>query len=276
MAIDYLLQENGGRIILDGHVGAGFLILETTPEGGAEGASGGSSKSSGTSLAQKQREQELRDLGERPVLKLGALAKGTILIQHKVFSKGRLQMLQKGRMESIVKPFRAAGTTLAKIMRSSYSESRGQIQKQSHNKIKTIIMNTEHLKDYEKILSGKIGSEMIQNVKLKKFSKLLAFNAIMEAKKKFTKRTRKPIQQGIFRVSDATPPRPVGRPDPDLPNPVLIFRTREDAKVDCLTCKPFNRRHYKLRDPNRPLLPIHPNCRCQWQNAKSKVMMGQF
>jgi len=98
-------------------------------------------------------------------------------------------------------------------------------------------------------------------------------NMMMEGR--FTKTTSKKPSSKTIRLKDIITLKR-GKPAGDVPQTVLIFRTKEDARVDCTICKPFNRKRFKVFEANRPVLPIHPNCRCQWQDPKTKRMLGQF
>ena len=92
---------------------------------------------------------------------------------------------------------------------------------------------------------------------------------------RFTKTTSKKPDPKTIRLRDIITMKK-GRPSGEVPQTVLIFRTREDSKVDCTICKPFNRKKFKVFEGNRPILPIHPNCRCQWQDKETGRLLGQF
>ncbi len=56
---------------------------------------------------------------------------------------------------------------------------------------------------------------------------------------------------------------------------VLIYRTQDDSKVDPL-CEVFMNEEWDQQDPFRPVIPIHPNCRCFWQRKSDGRNLGQF
>jgi hypothetical protein len=91
---------------------------------------------------------------------------------------------------------------------------------------------------------------------------------------KFTKFTRKKPPKKDVRTLKSLGISVIKTKGDDGTN--LTFRTREDSKVDCTLCKYFNRKNFKSDDPNRPVLPLHPNCRCVWQDKKSRRILGQF
>ena len=61
-------------------------------------------------------------------------------------------------------------------------------------------------------------------------------------------------------------------------NPLLIYRTRQDGKVDDLICLPLEGEPFRKNDPRRPIIPekTHPNCRCFWEDAITGENLGQF
>lgn len=50
----------------------------------------------------------------------------------------------------------------------------------------------------------------------------------------------------------------------------------EDSKVDDKFCLPLANLEWDIESPNRPSIPIHPNCRCHWENKETGENMGQF
>ena len=76
MAIDYLLQEEGGRIELEQST-HGFLILETSPDRGSEGGGGGKKATQkGVSIHDTD-----QTLGDRPKYRDWRKAKGKLLFK---------------------------------------------------------------------------------------------------------------------------------------------------------------------------------------------------
>ena len=59
---------------------------------------------------------------------------------------------------------------------------------------------------------------------------------------------------------------------------VLIYRTRQDGRVDDKICLPLEGEVYLKSDPNRPQIPagLHPGCRCFWEDAVTGANLGQF
>ena len=55
----------------------------------------------------------------------------------------------------------------------------------------------------------------------------------------------------------------------------IRFLTQNDAKVDD-QCIPFHGLPFTVNAPNRPIQPIHPNCRCVWQDIETGKIIGQF
>ena len=61
-------------------------------------------------------------------------------------------------------------------------------------------------------------------------------------------------------------------------NPLLIYRTKQDGRVDDLICLPDEGGVWRKNDPRRPIIPKnrHPGCRCEWENAVTGELLGQF
>jgi len=61
-------------------------------------------------------------------------------------------------------------------------------------------------------------------------------------------------------------------------NPVLIYRTKKDGRVDDLICLPDEGKVWRKDDPTRPVIPRdrHPGCRCEWEDAITGELLGQF
>ncbi|MCZ6582894.1 MAG: hypothetical protein O6761_06960 [Thaumarchaeota archaeon] len=61
-------------------------------------------------------------------------------------------------------------------------------------------------------------------------------------------------------------------------NLLLIYRTKQDGRVDDLICLPDEGEVYRMNDPNRPVIPRdrHPGCRCEWEDALTGELLGQF
>lgn len=61
-------------------------------------------------------------------------------------------------------------------------------------------------------------------------------------------------------------------------NPLLIYRTKQDGNVDDLICLPDEGKVWRKNDPTRPVIPRdrHPGCRCEWEDAITGELLGQF
>ena len=61
-------------------------------------------------------------------------------------------------------------------------------------------------------------------------------------------------------------------------NPLLIYRTKQDGRVDDTICLPDEGEVWRKNDPTRPVIPRdrHPGCRCEWEDAISGELLGQF
>ncbi len=81
MAIDYLLQEEGGRIELE-QSSHGFLILETSPDRGSEGGGGGKKAT--------QKGVSIYDIGERPHYRDWRHVKGKLLFKDVFVSRAKI------------------------------------------------------------------------------------------------------------------------------------------------------------------------------------------
>lgn len=59
---------------------------------------------------------------------------------------------------------------------------------------------------------------------------------------------------------------------------LLIYRTRQDGRVDDIICLPLEGEPFFRNDPNRPIIPrgLHPGCRCFWEDAVTGENLGQF
>lgn len=59
---------------------------------------------------------------------------------------------------------------------------------------------------------------------------------------------------------------------------LMIYRTRQDGRVDDIICLPEEGEPYFRNDPNRPIIPRgqHPGCRCWWEDAVTGENLGQF
>lgn len=59
---------------------------------------------------------------------------------------------------------------------------------------------------------------------------------------------------------------------------VVIYRTRQDGRVDDTKCLPLEGEVYAISDPERPIIPrdLHPGCRCFYEDAVTGVNLGQF
>lgn len=61
-------------------------------------------------------------------------------------------------------------------------------------------------------------------------------------------------------------------------NPLLIYRTKQDGRVDDTICLPDEGEVWRMNDPSRPVIPRdrHPGCRCEWEDAITGELLGQF
>jgi len=61
-------------------------------------------------------------------------------------------------------------------------------------------------------------------------------------------------------------------------NPLLIYRTKQDGRVDDTICLPDEGEVWRMNDPTRPVIPRdrHPGCRCEWEDAVTGELLGQF
>jgi len=58
---------------------------------------------------------------------------------------------------------------------------------------------------------------------------------------------------------------------PHLDEPRERFTTAMDDKV-CTLCEDYEEEVFAEDDPNKPEIPLHPNCRCEWEVAYSEAI----
>jgi len=64
------------------------------------------------------------------------------------------------------------------------------------------------------------------------------------------------------------------------PNPIfqyidkVVYRLELDHEV-MDECDDYEDEEYDVDDPERPELPIHPNCKCYWEDALTGENLGQ-
>jgi hypothetical protein len=62
---------------------------------------------------------------------------------------------------------------------------------------------------------------------------------------------------------EATPSDEFFDPLTIIPSGPVEFQSEEDDRV-CEICDPLDGNQYDFDDPTKPLIPLHPNCRCHY------------